>query len=191
MKYRQAPSTISPLFFIAYPQTQAHRSFCARPARWCHYARTFQPMFDCPSRSPSAPQVTNPKPAPPAAHKIHPESCVPVAQAHDFASIAPTLHRESTNMCNKRSAHHHCPPRLHQPPHTQNTGMHLAFPWVFALLPNPTTNTPRRCGSSGHPTRVFNAFSSTPMRSHRVFHSARSRPPRAHPSASSHLHPRA
>ena len=26
-----------PLFFIAYPQTRAHRSFCARPVRWCRH----------------------------------------------------------------------------------------------------------------------------------------------------------
>jgi hypothetical protein len=30
-----------------------------------------------------------------------------------------------------------------------------AIRWVFELLLNLTSNTPRRCGSSGHPTRVF------------------------------------
>ncbi len=94
--------------------------------------------------------------------KIHPESYVPVERARCLVAITPALHDRSTNMRNSKSSHPQCPPRLHQPPHTQNTGIHLAFPWVFALLLNPTTNTPHRCCSSGHPTCVFAALTRPP-----------------------------
>jgi hypothetical protein len=94
--------------------------------------------------------------------KIHPESCVSVERARWRVAFAPALHGRSTNMRVSKSSHPQCPPRLHRPPHTQNTGIHLAFPWVSALLLNPTTNTPRRCGSSGHPTRVFAALTRLP-----------------------------
>jgi hypothetical protein len=90
-------------------------------------------------------------------------------------------------MRNSKSSHHHCPPRLHRPPHTQNTEIHLAFPWVFELLLNPTTNTTRRCGSSCHPTHVLCLFHTNALSQHTSPASSL----RHHPSVSSHLHARA
>jgi hypothetical protein len=55
---------------------------------------------------------------------------------------------------------------------------------VFALLLNPTKITPRRCGSSGHPTRVFSALNRPPP-CHSITLPMRppQRVPCAHPSA--------
>ena len=72
--------------------------------------------------------------------------------------------------------HNPLPPRDHSPPDcgillprshprnhsTPNTLGRTAIPWVFSLLLNPTINTPRRCGSSGHPTRAFAALNRPP-----------------------------
>ena len=93
--------------------------------------------------------------------KIHPEGCVPVERARCLVAIAPALHGRSTNMRSSKSSHPQCPPRLHRPPHTQNTGIHLAIPWVFALL----LATPKRClrvcstRSLCAPQRAHNAVS--------------------------------
>ena len=94
--------------------------------------------------------------------------------------------------------HNPFPPQNHSPPdcgiflprsHPQNhstlkTLRCTAFPWVFALLLNPTKITPRRCGSSGHPTRVFSALNRPPP-CHSITLPMRppQRVPCAHPSA--------
>jgi hypothetical protein len=63
-----------------------------------------------------------------------------------------------------KSSHRQCPPRNHRPPHTQNTGIHLAFPWVFALL---LRITPHKCAPPPHLTlRVFS-------RNHLLLHTKR------------------
>ena len=93
--------------------------------------------------------------------KIHPEGCVPVERARCLVAIAPALHGRSTNMRSSKSSHPQCPSRLHRPPHTQNPGIHLAIPWVFALL----LATPKRClrvcstRSLCAPQRAHNAVS--------------------------------
>jgi hypothetical protein len=93
--------------------------------------------------------------------KIHPESYVPVERAWCLAAISPTLHDRSTNMHSSKRTHRQCPPHLHRPPHTQNTGTHLAFPWACT----PSGVTPKRClrvcstRSLCAPQRVHNAVS--------------------------------
>jgi hypothetical protein len=61
-------------------------------------------------------------------HKLHPEGCVPVERARCLAIIAPALRGRPASMRHNKSSHRQCPPRLHRPPHTQNTGTHLAVP---------------------------------------------------------------
>jgi hypothetical protein len=67
-------------------------------------------------------------------------------------------------MGSSKSSHRQCPRRHHRPPHTQNTGIHLAFPWVFALL---LRITPHKCAPPPHLT--LRAF----LRNHLLLHTKR------------------
>ena len=61
MMYRSVPSRSAHCSLLR-PPTRAHRSFWARPAHWCHYARSFNPYSIALFKPPQLPQVTIPKP---------------------------------------------------------------------------------------------------------------------------------